>query len=261
MGGTSSMSWKPETWGTSDPNTGDANSPIGRFFQGAFGKHGSTTAKLPPELQWINQFTQGLAGQGASNLSMDPSNAAQSAGTAGATALGNAATGTEAGTAAAWNAGLGGLGQGLSTGFMPDVNSIDALLRPSLERSFQTGAADLREQNALTGNLSSSGTNQQMTDFRAQLENALSGQEAGILGQAMPASMNIRSGLTQTALGLPGANAQSIWSPATSAGMSGQDAMMKLIATAFGGISAAPYTSSQGSGGSGGAGALMGMGK
>lgn len=251
------MSWSPETWGTSNPETGDANSPIGRFFQGAFGKHGATTGQLPEQLKWINGFAQNLA-QGAP-VDYRASTAAENAGVAGSGAMQRASTGTEAGSAAAWNAGLGGLGEGIATGFMPDVSQIDALLRPGVERSFASGAADLREQNALMGNLSSSGAGQQMVDYRTQLENNLNNATAGIVGQAMPTSMNIRSGMTQTGLALPGANAQSIWGPSMAGGLQGQQSVLDAINAAFGAIGASPYSAQQGSGGSGGGGAAASM--
>jgi hypothetical protein len=257
MGGTNSMSWSPEGWGTTNPETGDANSPIGRFFQGAFGKKGSTTGQLPAGLSWVNDFSKNLAG--SAPVDYNASTAAKNAGVAGSNALGNAAAGTEAGTAGAWNAGLGGLGQGISTGFMPSVNELDALMRPSLERGFSTGAADIREQNALTGNLSSTGASQQIGDYRAQLENQLGNNIAGVIGGAVPASIGARTSLTQTGLGLPGANAQSIWAPAAGQGLQGQDAVLEAIRTAFGAIGASPYTASQGSGGSGGGQGAMSM--
>ena len=260
MGGNSqSMSWSPDTWGTNDPETGNANSPIGRFFQGAFGKHGSTTAQLPAELKWINQFAQGLAQSGAQNVNYDASNAATQAGVAGSNALTSASTGVGPGTAAAWNTGVTNLQEGANTGFMPGLSYIDSLLRPGLERGFQTGAADIREQNALTGNLSSSGTSQQMTDYRAQLENALSANTANVASSALPASMNIRSGMTNTAIGLPGYQAQSLWSPSMQGGLSGQDAALKAIQAAFSSIGASPYSANQGSGGNSGAGSMLSM--
>lgn len=257
--GNSDVSWSPNSWGTTDPETGNANSPIGRFFQGAFGKRGPTTAQLPAGLQWVNQFTQGLAQSAPVNY--NASTAAEGAGVVGSNALGMTATGTMPGTVAAWNAGLGGLGQGLATGFSPDLAQIDAVLRPGLERSFASGAADIREQNALTGGLSSSGAGQQIGDFRAQLENNLNNQVGSYYGNAIPASIGARTSLTQTALGLPGQNAQQIYGPASGLGIAGEDQILNAIRTAFGGIQASPYTGQQGSGGSGGGGALAGLAK
>lgn len=259
MGGTSSMSWSPNQWGTNDPETGNANSPIGRFFQGAFGKHGSTTGQLPKALQWVNPFAQGLAQSAPVNY--NASTGAEQAGVAGSNALANTATGTQAGTAAAWNAGLGGLGEGLATGFMPDLAQIDAVLRPGLNRSFATGAADIREQNALTGNLSSSGASQQIGDYRAQLENNLNNQVGSYYGNAIPATIGARTNLTNTALGLPAANAQGIYNPASGLGIAGEDQILNAIRTAFGAIQSSPYSANQGSGGSGGGQALGALAK
>jgi hypothetical protein len=257
--GNSNASWSPNSWGTTDPETGNANSPIGRFFQGAFGKRGPTTAQLPAGLSWVNDFAGNLA-QGAP-VNYNASTAAEGAGVAGSNALGMTATGTMPGTAAAWNAGLGGLGQGLQTGFMPDLGQIDAILRPGLERSFASGAADIREQNALTGGLSSSGAGQQMVDYRTQLENSLNNQVSNIYGNALPTSINARAGLTNTALGLPGQNASQIYGPAAGLGIAGEDQVLNAIRTAFGAIGSSPYTGQQGSGGSGGGGALAGLAK
>lgn len=255
MGGTDSMSWDPNGWGTSNPDTGDANSPIGRFFQGAFGKHGSTTAQLPQNLQWINGFTQNLA-QGAP-VDYSAPNAAQAAGTAGSNAAGLTSYGTLPGTASAWNTGLTGLGEGVATGFQPSMDSIDAVLRPGVERSFQTGAADIREQNALTGNLSSTGASQQIGDYRAQLENNLNNSIASIYGGTLPSSIDARTQLTQTGLQLPGYNTSNIYTPTSNTGLAGYQGILDAIRTAFGGISAAPYSANQGSGGNGAGSALL----
>jgi len=253
--GNSNASWSPNSWGTTDPETGNANSPIGRFFQGAFGKRGPTTAQLPAGLSWVNDFAGNLAQSAPVNY--NASTAAENAGVSGSNALANTASGTQQGTAAAWQGGLAGLGQGLQTGFMPDLGQIDAILRPGLNRSFASGAADLREQNALMGNLSSTGAGQQMVDYRSQLENGLNQNVAGIYGSALPSSIQARTGLTQTALGLPGQNAQSIYAPAAGLGIAGEDQVLNAIRTAFGAIGSSPYTGQQGSNGNGGAGTLM----
>lgn len=247
---------------STDPETGQANSAIGKLWQGFTGKSGPIAPRLPAGMEWLAPFTQNLA-QGAP-VEYGASTAAQGAGVAGSTALGMTAAGTMPGTAAAWNAGLGGLGEGISTGFMPDLAGIDAILRPGLNRSFASGAADLREQNALMGNLSSTGAGQQMVDYRSQLENGLNQNVAGIYGNALPTSMNTRAGLTTTALGLPGQNAQQIYGPAGQLGLSGQDQVLNAIRTAFMGIGAAPYSGQAASGGNAGlgtaAGALMSKG-
>lgn len=250
-------SWSPSGWGTTDPETGNANSPIGRFFQGAFGKKGSTTGQLPAGLKWINDFSKNLATSAPVNYAA--SGAAENAGVTGSNALGATASGTLPGTAAAWNAGLGGLSEGLSTGFQPNLSQIDAILRPGVERSFASGAADIREQQNLTGGLTGSGSAQQIGDYRAQLENNLNNNVAGIYGASVPASIGARTQLTQTGLGLPGANAQSIYAPAAGQGLQGQDAILEAIRTAFGGIGAAPYSANQGSGGSGAGGSALKM--
>jgi hypothetical protein len=208
-------------------------------------------------LQWVNPFAQGLATGAPVNY--NASTAAENAGVQGSNALGNMAFGTQAGTQAAWQGGLMGLGEGLQSGFMPDLAQIDSILRPGLQRSFSSGAADLREQNALMGNLSSSGAGQQMTDFRSQLENQLNSNVAGIYGNALPTSINARAGLTNTALGLPGQNASQIYGPAAGLGLAGEDQILNAIRTAFGAIQASPYTGQQGSGGNGGAGAAASL--
>ena len=139
---------------------------------------------------------------------------------------------------------------------MPDVSFVDSLLRPGLNRAFDEGAAGLREQSALTGNLSSSGATSQIGDYRAQLENALSGQTAGILGQAVPASMNIRAGSSALGAGLPGQLQGGLFGPLLEGGLAGQNWLTNLLGTATGGAGSAPLYASQGSGGNGAVGSL-----
>lgn len=107
------------------------------------------------------------------------------------------------GLADATQTGLSGLQTGATTGFLPDIASMDALLRPALERGFTQGAAALREQGALTGNISSSGLGQQITDLRGGLESGLQSNLAGILGQALPQAMQNRFASSGALTSLP----------------------------------------------------------
>jgi hypothetical protein len=234
-----------------NPNTGEPNSAIGKAWSGLTGKRGPTEPRLPRGFEWMGDFSKQLA-MGAP-LNYDASTAAQGAGVAGANALGATATGTLPGTGAAWNAGLGGLGQGISTGFLPNLEAIDAILRPGLERSFERGSAALRDQSALTGNLSSSGANRELSDFRGGLENSLNTSVAGVYGNALPTSMNIQSDLTKTGLGMPAMNAAGIYGPAAGQGLQGQQNVMQAIQTAMSAISGAPFSANQGTSGNSGA--------
>ena len=239
-----------------DPETGEQNSAIGKLWGGITGKRGPTAPRLPKGFEWMGPLAQALAGGALQNVDYTGANAAQQAGILGSGATAGATAGTFPGSLSAFNAGLGGLGEGVATGFLPDLNQLDALLRPGVDRSFQSGAADIREQNALTGNLSSTGASQQIGDFRAQLENDLNRNVAGIYGSALPTAMNTRADLTRTGLQLPGFNTQSIYNPAAASGSQGMQNILGAIQTAMSGVSGAPFFANQGSSGNGSAGAI-----
>ena len=144
-----------------------------------------------------------------------------------------------------FNQALSSLGQGMSTGYLPaNLQAIEAGLRPSLESSFERGAAALREQNALTGNLSSTGSMQQITDYRSQLENQLGSNLAGIYGGALPSAIGAQSSLTGLGTQLPG-SVLSWLQPSIGAGMqSAQYNQMlpyNIMSSMFGGATNMPF--------------------
>lgn len=242
-----------------DPETGGANNAIGQVWQGITGKRGPTAPQLPQGFGWLGPGLKDLFGGAQSHLNYGPADAAAGAGTigaAGGAGLGAGVAGQLGGVNSTFGNALGGINEGIATGYMPDVSFVDSLLRPGLNRAFDEGSAGIREQNALTGNLSSSGASAQIGDYRAQLENNLSGQTAGILGQAIPTSMNIRAGSSALGAGLPGQLQGGLFGPLLEGGLAGQNWLTNLLGTATGGASGAPLYATQGSGGNGAVGSI-----
>jgi hypothetical protein len=241
--------------------TGNANNPVGQLWEGIFGKHGPTAPRLPQGFEWMGPLTQGVAQNAAGQIDYGASNAAQDSGTAASLGslglLGQVGSGTGP-IGSTFGNSLSSLNEGMTTGYMPDLTAIDAILRPGLNRSFQSGAADLREQNALMGNLSSTGAGQQMTDFRSQLENGLNQNVASIYGNALPASMQARSGATSLAANLPGILQQTLLSSMSNLGLQGQQFPLQALQTATGALGGAPFSANQGSGGNAGIGSALG---
>jgi hypothetical protein len=226
----------------------------------AMGKTHPTQPHLPGGTEWMLPTLSNVGQQAAGNINYGPSNAAGAAGEIGSAAGGMNALGVagqQGGVNQAFGNALGSLNTGMSTGYLPDLNNLDALLRPGLDRSFSTGSAALRDQNSLTGNLSSSGASQQMTDYRAQLENNLNNNVASIYGQAIPTSMNIRAGSTGLAAGLPGQLQSSLYGPLTAQGLAGQQFPLQALGTATTGVATAPFYAQQG-GKSSGLGGMLG---
>jgi len=238
-----------------DPQTGDANNAVGQLWQGITGKHGPTAPRLPQGFEWLGPALQGVGEGAARNVNYGASDAAQAAGTLGTIGSAGLAAGINPGDATTTFGGaLGNLNAGMRTGYLPDVSAIDALLRPGIDRSFQTGAADIREQNALTGNLSSTGASQQIGDYRAQLENALNSNVAGVLGGALPTAISSRAGAVNFGAALPGLLQGSLYGPLSSLGLQGQQFPLQALQTATGAVSGAPFSANQGSGGNAGLG-------
>lgn len=247
------------SWGTHDPQTGEANTGVGRVWEGITGKHGATAPQLPQGFEWLGPTLQGVGQTAAGNINYDPSNAAQAAGTLGTLGSAGLAGGINPGAVGGtFGNALGSLNEGMQTGYLPDLNQLDAVLRPGLNRGFASGAADIREQNALTGNLSGSGASQQITDYRAQLENQLGSNIAGIYGNALPSSISARSGATQLGASLPALLQQGLYGPMSSLGLQGQQFPLQALGASTGAISGAPFSAQQGSGGNAGLGTALG---
>ena len=244
--------------GNVNPSTGQYDHGFERAWSGFSGKSPPTQPQLPQGFKWLGPELKKLFGEAAGNLSFDPSNTAQAVGTQATNQAGGLAGKAATGAGAAFGGGLGNLGEGLATGYMPNLDSIDALLRPGLDRSFERGSAAIREQNALTGNLSSSGASREIADYRGGLENNLNSNVANIYGQNIGQSMGIRSGLTQTALGLPGAVGSTLLNPLIGSGLQGQQFPAQLMGLSTGAIGGAPFFANQGSGGNGAVGSLLG---
>lgn len=160
--------------------------------------------------------------------------------------LGNYANAFAPAAFAGMGMGMGGLAQGLQGGFLPqNMNYMEANLRPALERSYGLGAADIREQAGLVGNARSSGALQQLTDYRAQLENALGGQLAGAYAGALPTAISTQGNLTNTALGLGPQYASAFLNPLISAGLQSMTMPMQAAGVASGLMGGAPYMAQQ----------------
>jgi hypothetical protein len=142
------------------------------------GQKKAAPAQIPPQLMpLLNAFTQ--------------------AGQMGMGQLGGALPGI-------FQGGMQNMQQQAATGFLPDfTKQIEGYMRPQMERSFDQGAASLREQAALTGGLSGSGLQFQMGQMRGQLESGLMEQMANIFGGALPAAISARAGATEQMFGLP----------------------------------------------------------
>lgn len=215
-------------------------------------KGGGQQPQLAPGFGWIPGMTQEIGRQGLNHLDFGPSDLAGAAGQLGTLGGASLAGGVDTGAVSdTFGRGLGGINEGISTGYLPDTANIEALLRPSVERSFDTGAADIREQSALTGNLSSSGATAQIGDYRAQLENALNQNIAGVYSNALPASMQIRAGQSQFGAGLPGQLQQNLFGSLAGQGLQAQQFPLAALATAFQGVGNAPIYAKQGGGGKG----------
>lgn len=247
------------SWGSTDPNTGQAETGVGQLWQGITGKSGPTAPRLPQGFEWMGPILQQVGQQAATQINYGPSNAAQSAGQLGTAGSAGLAAGINPfDVSGTFGSSLGSLREGMATGYLPDVSHLDALMRPGLDRSFAEGSAALREQNALTGNLAGSGAAQQITDYRAQLENQLGNNIAGIYGQAVPASIAARSGATQIGTGLPALLQQGLYGPMSSLGLQGQQFPLQALGSATGAVSGAPFHANQGSAGNGAIGQALG---
>lgn len=145
-----------------------------------------------------------------------------------------------------FNMGANSLLEGLNGGFLPqNLDRIEQGLRPAVERSFERGAASIREQNALTGNLSGSGASQQIADYRGGLEAGLQGQLANIYGGALPAGISAQSGLTNLAtLGIPGFQ-MGLLGQSQGLAQYNQGFPLQLLQTAFGGGAQGQYIPGQ----------------
>lgn len=238
--------------GDVNPNTGEYSHGFERAWSGITGKHPPTAPRLPQGFGWLPGMLQNLSTQGMHNLDFGPSNAAGAAGMLGTAGQAGLAGGINLNDVlGTFGSSLGSVGEGAQTGFLPSVDSIDALLRPGLERSFERGSAALRDQNALTGNLTSSGASQQIADFRGGLEANLNNEVAGVLQQAIPQSMQIRSGLSQFGTSVPGLLSSSLYGPLASQGLQGQQFPLQAVGLASSALSGAPFFANQGSSGNG----------
>ena len=242
-----------------DPKTGNANNAVGQLWQGITGKHGATAPQLPQGFEWLGPVLQQVGTNAASNVNYGPATTAGQAGQIGSMGGGTLAAGIDPNAVSGtFGNALGSLNTGMNTGYLPSVDSIDAMLRPGVERSFQTGAADIREQNALTGNLSSTGTSQQIGDYGAQLNNQLNTNIAGILGNAVPASISARSGATQVGTSLPALLQQGLYGGLTGLGLQGEQFPLQALGASTGAVSGAPFSAQQGSAGNAGLGTALG---
>ncbi len=171
----------------------------------------------------------------------------------------------------AFQTGLQGLGVGINQGYLrqslPNISELNAQFQPTTDYQFNRGAADLREQAALTGNLSSSGAFQNLTDYRAQLDNSQRGQVAGIYGNALaaglPSDIASRTQLTGQALGLPGQISTGLAGPASGQGLGAEQWQQNFPVQGFGTIMGANNGASpivQGGGMSSTGQALVGLG-
>lgn len=242
-----------------NPETGAAENAVGQLWQGITGKSGPTAPRLPQGFEWLGPVLKKVGTQAAGQIDYTNANAAQGAGLLGTAGSAGLASGINPGDVSnTFGSALANNQIGMQTGYLPDINQIDALLRPTLNRSFDQGAAAIREQNALTGNLSSTGASQQITDYRSQLENQLGSNVAGVYSNALPASIGARTAATNLGASLPGAIQQGVYGPIAEQGFMGEQFPLSALGTATGGASGAPFFARQGSSGNGAVGSILG---
>jgi len=171
---------------------------------GLFGRPETPAPQTIPGFEFLPQLLQqlgGQAGQQFGNIFGDPS-APGLEGLLGA--QGDALSSITGNLGLLGTQGTGTFLTGLESGFFPDImGQVEAGLRPQLERSFQRGSEDIREQAANLGVLNSTGTVQNAQDFRGQLESGLLSNLSGIQGQLGQNAQNIRGQLASQAVGLP----------------------------------------------------------
>src|SRR3972149_2090649 len=131
-----------------------ATSLVGGMMGGKGGRR-NPSPQLPAGLEsLLNIFSQ-TAGRGLENL--DFSGFTPGAGyqaDVGQQALLRSLMPQLGGVGSAFGQGVTGLTEGAATGYLPNfTGQIESYLRPGLERSFERGAAGLREQGAFTGTL------------------------------------------------------------------------------------------------------------
>lgn len=235
---------------------GGSSSPIGKSIFGSgldntwarfTGKYAPTAPQLPAGFEWMGPMFQQLASAGAGSIP-------------GLAGLGNQGISGMSGLMGSINPTVGGLGflggagnalEGASTGFLPDIMSaVQGQLMPGIDRQFERGAAGIRENAALTGNLSSTGALREINDYRSGLDAAALDKIAGIYGSAVPAAIGARGGMSSLLTSLPNQLA-SLFGP-----MSGLP--LQLMTAASGGVSGAPFYANQGSSGNGALGAAAG---
>ena len=180
-------------------------SVVGGLLAGKGGRR-NQGPQLPAGMEsLLNIFSQ-TAGRGFENLDFEgwtPGGGYPAA--AGQEAMLNALMPQLEGVSGAFGQGLTGLSEGAATGYLPNfTGQIESYLRPGLERSFERGAAGLREQSALSGTLSGSNMLGQLSDLRGGLEASLGENMAQIYGGALPAAISARSAAIGQSLGLPG---------------------------------------------------------
>lgn len=137
--------------------------------------------------------------------------------------------------------------QGLQTGFYQDViPQVEASLLPALERSFSRGRESIFESNARIGTLSSTGTGQQIADYRGGLEAQLGQTLGGIAGQAGLQAQQNRTQLSQFGATLPLQRAQTLATllgPIFGQSQFASQLPFTAIGAASGGLNAVPYKS------------------
>jgi hypothetical protein len=240
-----------------DPHTGLANNAVGQLWQGITGKRGPTAPQLPEGFQWLGPLLRQVAGGAVGNIDYGPSSAATAAGQLGSAGGAGLARGIDTGdVSGTFGNALGSLNEGMRTGYLQNLDQLDSLLRPGLNRSFDEGAAALREQAGLTGSLDSSGSAANIRDYRAQLENQLGTNISNLYGAELPASISARSGATALGAGLPGALQQGLYGPLAGQGLEGAQFPLQALGLTTGAVGGAPFYANQGSQGNGAVGAI-----
>ena len=134
---------------------------------------------------------------------MNPDTTRSAAGLFGESGLGYAEQAAGAGPSLFQDA-LDALQTGINEGFTPDiVAGVESRLRPSVNRSFEQGAANVFEQSARAGTTRSTGTTQDLFRLSTDLENQLQQTLGGIESQLAPIEAQQRMGATQMGLGFP----------------------------------------------------------
>lgn len=237
--------------GEVDPQTGQYRSWDERIWSGATGKYPPSEPRLPRGFDWLPGLLSGVAGTGAMNLNY---------GDLGSTRGGSAAERLIGSTSPesigqAGQRGIDILGNVGSAGNVASIqDQLTQAMLPGLSRAFERGSAQLREQNALTGNLSGSGVQRELSDFYGGLESDTANRIAGLV----PSILGSQAQAGSTLAGLPVNYGTGLYLPGAQSSLNFRQLPFQGLGLATSAIGGAPFFANQGSSGNGAAGGLLG---